>query len=298
MAPSTLSLITIVLSLSQVSGALPSSNATCQPEYTWMDNVGQLNPCLTVAYVIAACDGDTWTQPALPSGYSYDSPNGTTATPCYCSWSCYNLMMGCTLCQNSAYTSDTKTWPSFSENCPSNYKDEMFPQGYVLANNASIPYWATINPTKWPSELFDIEQAQSYANQNQSDYWPSNSSPSSSASSTSSGSSTNLGAIIGGTVGGAAGLLLVLVGGYIIYKRRRYQRLANTDGVAPFPHMGTPMASAHTRWPSDPSPFFPSTASTSYSPFQPSSATPPTESISFLTTGNNVAQCTRAIPMV
>ena len=60
----------------------------------------------------------------------------------------------------------------------------MFPQGYVLAGNASIPYWATINrtsptfvmptfltlhlATNWTSELFDIGQAAIYANQSDS----------------------------------------------------------------------------------------------------------------------------------
>ncbi|KAH0838822.1 hypothetical protein J3R83DRAFT_7226, partial [Lanmaoa asiatica] len=180
-------LTTIAFSLSQVWGAhpnifVPTSNATCQSDYGWMNSTEQRSPCLTVAYVIAACVGDSWTQPALPSGYSYNSPSGTTATPCYCSWSCYNLMMACTLCQSPTFTSDTTTtyvniltivctaWPSFSQNCPSNYKDQVFPQGYVLADNASIPYWATIDRTTWPSELFDIGQAENYYNQSKSPF--------------------------------------------------------------------------------------------------------------------------------
>ncbi|KAF8430461.1 hypothetical protein L210DRAFT_3072207 [Boletus edulis BED1] len=315
-------LITIIFSLPRVRGISPQvfnivSNATClEPDYTWMNNTEHQSPCLAVAYVIAACDGDTWTQPALPPGYSYDSPNGTTATPCYCSWSCYNLMMACTLCQSPAYASDLKTWPSFSQNCPSNYKDEVFPQGYVLANNASsIPYWATIDPTTWPSELFDITQAESYANQSHSDYFPSNLSPNSTSTSSSAGSSTNLGAIIGGTVGGVAGLFLVLIGGCFLYKRRQYRRLHYTnDGVAPI--LQTPLMSTHSRWPSDPSSIFPSTlmgATTQLSGMRPgmsvASPTPhssfpatspplPTETVSFFTTGNAVVQHTRPIPMV
>ncbi|KAN0101184.1 hypothetical protein V8E55_001168 [Tylopilus felleus] len=309
-------LITIVLSLCQawavhpnIYARAPVSNATCQPEYAWMNNAEQQSPCLAVAYVIAACVGDTWTQPALPSGYSYDSPNGTTATPCYCSWSCYNLMMACTLCQNPAYTSDIKTWPSFSENCPSSYTEEKFPNGYVLENDASIPYWATIDPTSWPSELFDIGQAQTYANQNHSDYWPSYSASSSSGS----GSKTNLGAIVGGTVGGAAGLLLILVGGYLLYKRRQYRCLRNSNDASSTLCMDTPMTSLHARWPSDPSTVFQSTLPgatmpsqgmgpglpmLSHSYFQNTSPPLPTETSSFFTTGNTVVQRTRAIPMV
>ncbi|KAF8546090.1 hypothetical protein OG21DRAFT_1528053, partial [Imleria badia] len=167
MAPSTLSLlITIVLSLLQGSCAIPFSNAMCQPEYAWMDNAEQLNPCWTVTYVIAACNGDKPSQVGVSMLIHGNVVNS--------SWSCYNLMMDCTLCQNLAYTSNTKTWPSFSENCPSNYKDEIFLHGYVLANYASISYWATIN--------------------------------------------YNLATIIRAAISSPAGILLIAVLGYIIYK--------------------------------------------------------------------------------
>ena len=57
-------LIGVAFSLSQVWGVRPNifvpvSSATCQPEYAWMNNAEQLSPCLTVAYVIAACVGDS-----------------------------------------------------------------------------------------------------------------------------------------------------------------------------------------------------------------------------------------------
>ncbi|KAH0832388.1 hypothetical protein J3R83DRAFT_13421 [Lanmaoa asiatica] len=53
-------LLIIVFSLSQVWGILvPVSNAKCQPEYAWMNNAEQRSPCLTVAYVLAACAGDS-----------------------------------------------------------------------------------------------------------------------------------------------------------------------------------------------------------------------------------------------
>lgn len=148
-----------------------------------------------------------------------------------------------------------------------------------------------------------------------SDYWPSNSSPSSSSSS--SGSGTNLGAIIGGAIGGAAALLLVLVGGYFLYKRRQGRRLNDSNGATPILHLETPRTNTntHTRWPSDPSTIFlgsphvttqsqgtgPGTnvpPPTSYSSFQSSPPPPPTETTSYLTSGNTVAQRTRAIPMV
>ena len=56
-------LIAILFLASQVWGIRPNifvpvSNATCGTEYTWMDNMEHKDPCLTVAYVIAACAGD------------------------------------------------------------------------------------------------------------------------------------------------------------------------------------------------------------------------------------------------
>ncbi|KAG6373239.1 hypothetical protein JVT61DRAFT_6865 [Boletus reticuloceps] len=144
------------------------------------------------------------------------------------------------------------------------------------------------------------------------DYFPSNPSPTSTSSS--AGSSTNLGAIIGGTVGGVAGLFLVLIGGYFLYKRMQYRRHYTNDGVAPIPQ--TPLMSTHSRWPSDPSSIFPSTvmgataqlsgmrpgtsvvSPTAHSPFPATSPPLPTETVSFFTTGNAVVQRTRPIPMV
>ena len=163
----------------------------------------------------------------------------------------------------------------------------MFPQGYVLLNNVSIPYWATIDRTRpyvCHTLILNIESSDKLAVRvvqhntsrrlcqpkqvsisstphrtsshfpvDLSDYWPSNSSPNSSSSSSGSGNSTNLGAIIGGAVGGAA-LLLILVGGYFLYKRRQHRRLDKTNGATPIPHMGTTMTNMHT--PSDPSTVF------------------------------------------
>ena len=142
-------LIATVFSLSQVWGIrqdilVPVSNATCQPEYAWMNNAEQLDPCLAVAYVIAACAGDSKSlhlrvlyeilscmqlghnllcllgiriirrvvrRPLLVTGMtlSSSSPNTCLLSGVNSSWSCYNLMMACTLCQNPAYTSDITT---------------------------------------------------------------------------------------------------------------------------------------------------------------------------------------------
>ncbi|KAF8841378.1 hypothetical protein BDN67DRAFT_528342 [Paxillus ammoniavirescens] len=261
-------LLSLVVVVPWLSGSLamvvhpnifaPTSLAVCQDGYAWMNNEEGNSPCLAVAYVIAACAGDTWTQPALPPGYSYDSPNGTTATPCYCSWSCYNLMMACTLCQGPAYTNEVKTWPSFAQDCPSGYTDSVFPSGYVLAGNGSIPYWAGTDPTAWTSELFNIAQANASASLNKPDYRPSI------PSSPSSGSSTNIGAIVGGTVGGLTGLLILVVGGYIFYKRRQYRRLNTTPIATPMVFKSNPPG--HARWPSDSSAMYSQAGTTSPPP--------------------------------
>ncbi|KAH7884087.1 hypothetical protein F5I97DRAFT_1648458 [Phlebopus sp. FC_14] len=264
---------------------VPVSNATCLSDYAWMNNEEGYDPCLTVAYVIAACAGDTWTQPALPSGYTYDPPNGTTATPCYCSWSCYNLMMGCTLCQGSDYTSDIETWAHFSQNCPSSYSDVYFPSGYELLGDASIPYWSSIDPNTWTSAVFNYEQAQSYANEDKPDLRPS-------VSSGSGSNSINIGAIVGGTVGGAAALLILGIGGYILYKRRKYSHMpgstdpSNTPSAAWLSDSSTAVFS-QSNTPRSPPPTFYTTVA---------SPPPPTETATYTTT--NSTGRNQAVPMV
>jgi len=192
----------------------------------------------------------------------------------------------------------------------------MFPQGYVPASNTSIPYWATVNPATWPNELFDIDQAQDYTNQNHSDYWPLNSTPGSG----SSGNSIDVGAIIGGTIGGIAALLFVLIGGYFLFEHRKSRGLRSADGPGTLPSdTYTPTASAHTHWLPYPSTVISPTPTglsapisygngqrrgigmdilppTSYSTIRAASP-PATDTASFLTAGN-AAQRIPAVPMI
>ncbi|OAX34854.1 hypothetical protein K503DRAFT_774100 [Rhizopogon vinicolor AM-OR11-026] len=83
-----------------------SSSASCTTDnvYEWMNDAQGYSPCLTVAYVEAPCAGNSYIQPSLMVNYSYSLPNSTTANECYCSWSSYNLMMACTLCQGSNFS--------------------------------------------------------------------------------------------------------------------------------------------------------------------------------------------------
>ena len=141
------------------------------------------------------------------------------------------------------------------------------------------------------------------------DYWPS----SSSSNPSDAGSSTNVGAIIGGVIGGTAGLLLILIGGYFLSKRRRLWN--NETSIA---HKGAPVTNTHAHQPSDPF-TFPQTPTnpspptshmtspphgigsapntlvpTPYSSFRVSTP-PPAETAPFLTTA---AQRIRPIPMI
>ncbi|KAG1908736.1 uncharacterized protein F5891DRAFT_1180281 [Suillus fuscotomentosus] len=230
-----------------------------------MDDSRNYSPCTTVAYVEGACTGNNYNQPVLQSGYSYSLPNSSTANPCYCSWSSYNLMMACTLCQE---VNDTAVWrqvirllASVGIGCTTNqsWTQEYFPSGYLLTGDASIPYWATTNPANWTYETFNILNANTtYQNNNSSitpgvssSYSGSGSSPSSSSSSSSS-KSTDVGAIVGGTVGGAAALLFLVIAAYILYRRHVYRNASviNQQGTTFIPQSGT-----HNRIPSDTSNF-------------------------------------------
>jgi len=135
--------------------------------------------------------------------------------------------MACTLCQGPNYFNSTWTWPKWASGCTTNssWTDEYFPSssGYVLAGNASIPYWATLNPANWSYETFNYEEASNAYSQNPSNVVPGASSTPSSTSGSSS-KSTDVGAIVGGTVGAAAVLALLAIGAYMLYKRHMYRK--------------------------------------------------------------------------
>ncbi|KAG1814372.1 uncharacterized protein BJ212DRAFT_368455 [Suillus subaureus] len=237
------------------------SPATCSSEYSWMDDGQGDSPCLTVAYVEAACSGsNNYDQPVLKNGYSYSLPNSTTANPCYCSWSSYNLMMACTICQNNN-DSAIWEWAQWTNGCTTNssWTEKYFPSGYVLAGNASIPYWAITDPTTWTSATFNIIDANATYQKNPSYIIPSPPSSSSGPSSSSSSSkSIDVGAIVGGTIGGAAALLLLAIGAYILYRRHVYRKGVHVSAIN---QQGTTFMSSsgtHSRFPSDTSNFAPS----------------------------------------
>ncbi|KAG2147503.1 hypothetical protein DEU56DRAFT_125963 [Suillus clintonianus] len=220
-----------------------TSPATCIDGYSWMNDGQGDSPCLTVAYVEAACFGNNYVQPVLKAGYSYTLPNSTNANPCYCSWSSYNLMMACTLCQGISTT--VFEWPSWANGCATNiaWTEEFFPSGYELTGNATIPYWAITDPTTWTSATFNIQQASATFQEFPSYITPSASaSPSGSSSSSSSSSnpssssssgssSTDVGGIVGGTIGALAALSLLAIGAYLVYRRHVYKKGAYTTVI-------------------------------------------------------------------
>ncbi|KAG2036165.1 hypothetical protein BDR03DRAFT_1092655 [Suillus americanus] len=237
------------------------SPANCTSEYSWMDDSQGHSACLTVAYVEGACSENNYDQPVLINGDSYDLPNSSIANPCYCSWSSYNLMMACTLCQGNTNTSIWE-WAQWVSGCTTNssWTQEYFPSGYMLAGDASIPYWATTNPATWTSATFNIINANATYQANPSYITPSASSSSSGSSSSpsssdsnSSSKSTDVGAIVGGTIGGAAALLFLVIAAYLLYKRHVYRK---GDRAFAINQQGTTlMSGTHNRIPSDTSNF-------------------------------------------
>ncbi|KAG1741801.1 uncharacterized protein EDB91DRAFT_315538 [Suillus paluster] len=198
-----------------------TSAATCVDGYLWMNDAQGYSPCLTVAYVGGACIGNVYNQLPLTVGNSYTLPNSSNADACYCSWSSYNLLMACTLCQGPNFTNSVWTWARWASGCTTNssWTQEYFPSGgYELAGNASIPYWATTNPTTWTYATFNIQDANATYQQ---------------SGSSSSSKSIDVGVI----VGGAAALLLVAIGAYLLYRRHVYKKgayaaIINQKGTA------------------------------------------------------------------
>ncbi|KAG1775095.1 hypothetical protein EV702DRAFT_460922 [Suillus placidus] len=306
------------------------SNATCISGYSWMNDSQGYSPCHTVAYVEAACTGNNYDQQALNNGFSYSLPNSSTANECYCSWSSYNLMMACTICQGNT-NSAVWEWPQWTSGCTTNlsWTQEYFPSGFVLAGDASIPYWATTDPTTWTYATFNIQDANATYQKNSSSITPSASSSSSgsssspsSSSSSSSSKSTDVGAIVGGTIGGVAALSFFAIVAYLLYRRHVYRKGVHASVINPQGMTFMPLSGTHNRIPSDTSNFAPSMSGplafygqsvspsqqhetayssepqTAYPSLQGSFSPPPRTDVSVYTTHTSNGQRHDAIPMI
>ncbi|KAG2066763.1 hypothetical protein BDR04DRAFT_1233804 [Suillus decipiens] len=299
------------------------SNANCNDGYSWMNDGDGHTPCLTVAFVEAAY----YIQPILNPGYSYSLPNATSGNQCYCSWSSYNLMMACTLCQGA---NSTWQWPEWASGCTNqSWTEEYFPSGYVLSGGATIPAWAATNPTTWTYSTFNIPDADATYQKNSSYITPgaspsSSGSSSSSSSSSTSSSTSDVGGIVGGTIGALAALSLFAVGAYLVYRRHVYKKAVYATVINQQPFVdrsdGTATRMTHDRFPSGSSNFSHSFGSpaavqygqssspsqygivyapqpqTAYPSFPGSFSPPPRTDTSFNTT--HTRQHSDAIPMV
>ncbi|KAG2342669.1 hypothetical protein BDR05DRAFT_948741 [Suillus weaverae] len=144
-----------------------------------------------------------------------------------------------------------------------------FPSGYVLAGDASIPYWAITDPKSWTYATFNIQDANATYQKNPSYVTPSVSSSSSGSSSGSSSSSSSsksspssdsidVGGIVGITVGTLAALSFFAIGAYLVYRRHVYKKgvYASVINQQPFIDRGDGAATRMTHhFPSDSSNF-------------------------------------------
>lgn len=231
MGHSALFVIVIVMAVAIASASIvprgPQTNATCSADYNWTDNESGLSPCLLASYLLGSCltgDYGVW---ALPANSHYDPPNvgSMSSTPCSCSWSVYNLLGACTVCQGNV--NSVVSWGFYKAECNdsdlSNTTFFPYDKGFELPDMASIPYWATQNPLNWNGGRFDPSDAKSLDSQGNPDLTSDNNNTSN------HGSSTPVGAIVGGVAGGIAVLALAAVVAFFL--SRRHRRHASTKGA-------------------------------------------------------------------
>ncbi|KAH7925667.1 hypothetical protein BV22DRAFT_415790 [Leucogyrophana mollusca] len=231
------------------------SEATCTPEYAWMNNAENQSPCLVVAYVEGL--GLSLLYPSVPITIRLTPPMQMHATDhARSSWSSYNLLMACTLCQGPQFENSTLTWAEFySPACPSSFSDVYFPSGYTLDTASSLPYWASMNPQNWTNAQFNVDQALQIADMHYADLTPSPSASASASAQHSSSSSLGVGAIVGIVIGSLAFILIVAIASYLLRKKwqtvkRRSAHLGELNLDSGGDGESTMLSIPHTRWPS------------------------------------------------
>ncbi|EDR02893.1 uncharacterized protein LACBIDRAFT_332107 [Laccaria bicolor S238N-H82] len=154
------------------------------------------------------------------------------------SWLAYNLLAACADCQGfmQAVPKYHFQYPHFISLLKF-WDFSYFPSSYPLPDGTFIPYWATTDPTTWPSQHFDVTTAKNISQQGHRDI-------SSTAASASKKKRTPIGLIVGMIVGGLA--LVALAGGttFLICRRRRTTRPPYSPSVT-MEHL------THIRSPSD-----------------------------------------------
>jgi hypothetical protein len=191
----------------------PESNATCQTDFQWSYDAAQHTPCFVAAAVVGGCGTSDYDVPALNNGSHYNSPgvSGQPLNLCTCSWAAYNLYSACTACQG--LDASVLTWQAYSDNCGSLLSNATYyPPNVVPLDNTSIPFYATVDPSKWQNAIFNASQAMNVSEQGHADVYGA---PLTSASSTSSPKSKSKAGAIGGGVAG--GVVVLLIGAIIAW---------------------------------------------------------------------------------
>lgn len=242
------------------------------PLAAWSVNTGQQSPCEIVSSVYGSCSNNTSGTISPTSPEDSFVPVASNATLCTCSWASYNLLSACTFCATESPS--LVSWDTWIKNCDGlTSTTTYFPwdSGIRLPSNAAIiPYYASSNPSSYPSATFDesVASAISAASRPNLNGSPL---PSTSSSSDSSSSSTPVGPIVGGVVGGTV-LLLLLCGFFffIIYRKRRRAAQFPSKMIPPILN-GPPFAVATrgstTRAPLAPSGYPQTSAAMSTSPY-------------------------------
>ncbi|KAI6128297.1 hypothetical protein EV401DRAFT_1853747 [Pisolithus croceorrhizus] len=230
---SLLVLVTGFLANPSLRATAQQTNVTCLPQFNWMDNSKNQNPCLVSAYVQSVCFGGQFAVTSLGPGTEYVGPYVDEANDCECSSVTYSLVSACAYCQSYNYVS----WPYWVTNCSSPYVgySENIPSG------TAIPQWAYQNVTL--SGTFNVTLAQVVGDSPESTATSAQVTASSiststdlTASLTPTPKSNNTGAIVGGAVGGVVGLAAIAAVATWFFVRCRRQvtpaRYAD-DGKAP-----------------------------------------------------------------
>jgi hypothetical protein len=141
--------VALVIPFFKPAEATVDVQATCN--FANWTTFNGLNPCQIWGNLQAACVSDV-TIPSLNTSQAefdgseqqYSSPQGSNATACQCNTVAYNLMAGCTLCQNDALDSIGDIWIDefgWSEGCPTYDGSGKLPS-QASSLQSSIPPWA------------------------------------------------------------------------------------------------------------------------------------------------------------
>ncbi|KAI0751242.1 hypothetical protein C8Q80DRAFT_560561 [Daedaleopsis nitida] len=260
----TLAMVAVVVLQLPTHGKAQYSTVTCEPEYIWMNNSEDQDPCLVISYLAVPCDGTDFVVTPLEDDLEvYVGP--TEQDDCQCNTVFYSMVEACQVCQGSPIR-PVVTWEIWTYSCSTTYT--TYPTS--LSPETAVPQWALANVQG--SGTFNATAAQVIAAQGFPDstaipvpsltststtttestsetlvtFVPTTSSsstsstestsattttavtPTSAADVTSKRSTSNVAAIVGGVVGGVLGLLLI--GTMIFFMLLRQRRL---DRAAP-----------------------------------------------------------------